>query len=517
MFRNLRHRIEDLLHTTGARFVRVVMAPARFGSWFFAASWKILLDWWENRRFKHLLYGLPALIVFAGAGYLATAASIRSRTDLLDDYVKAGRIANGAKNYEAANLYFQRGVELQPTDHDAMWALCKTAALTGDQAKVLAILKKLSPVDRAVYAPAHLESAELLLRKQPLTLDDIVVAERQLRNVLALVKDEPTAIYYLGEIEFSRGNFPAAAEQFSKIAAIYPQAQLKLAYALKETNQTDLARTWAKDALSFWSRQVAAKPENVEFRLNAADAYTFLEDFQGAVALLLAALDDKAFRDNTELRRGLARIYVLWSNHLEKTDAPGSLQQRFDLVSKAVLADPNDAFVFDAMMDLLQAGGETSEKAHEFLLDNIAQGRTVPLSHLLLGTQALVNLNQSEASFHLQRALELMPEAMVVANNFAWYLAFKDPPELEKALELVQPLVKQYPDNLKILDTRGCILVRMKRYQEGLADLEKSLPVMRTFPDTHAALAEAYEALNHPELASRHRELERVLRANQSQ
>jgi predicted Zn-dependent protease len=90
-------------------------------------------------------------------------------------------------------------------------------------------------------------------------------------------------------------------------------------------------------------------------------------------------------------------------------------------------------------------------------------------------------------------------------------LAFKDPPELEQAFTLIEPVVKLLPSDARVLDTRGNILVKLKRYQEGVNDLEKALRTQKDDPQTHAALAEAYDALNIPDLAERHRrEAERL-------
>ncbi len=94
-----------------------------------------------------------------------------------------------------------------------------------------------------------------------------------------------------------------------------------------------------------------------------------------------------------------------------------------------------------------------------------------------------------------------------VANNLAWILAHADPPDLARALELGNQAVALRPNDARFRDTRGRILVKMKRWNEALTDLELVLRSEPEQTDLHQLLAEVYDRLGSNEMATEHRRL----------
>ena len=56
-------------------------------------------------------------------------------------------------------------------------------------------------------------------------------------------------------------------------------------------------------------------------------------------------------------------------------------------------------------------------------------------------------------------------------------------------------------------DTRGLILVKMKRWKDALPDLEFALRADLGRPELHRALARVYDNLQMPEVATEHKRL----------
>ena len=79
----------------------------------------------------------------------------------------------------------------------------------------------------------------------------------------------------------------------------------------------------------------------------------------------------------------------------------------------------------------------------DFLLSNVANGESVGLSHLLLGSAAYAAEDPKGAAYHLERAFESLGNAPIVVNNLAWFLAFRDPPELDRALQLINEALER--------------------------------------------------------------------------
>jgi tetratricopeptide (TPR) repeat protein len=208
------------------------------------------------------------------------------------------------------------------------------------------------------------------------------------------------------------------------------------------------------------------------------------------------------------LRAALARFNVAWADALAQSESEADTRgRRFELLSAALLLDPNYAPIFDRMMKILAEKSETSDAAKEFLLGNVTGGPTMGLSHLLLGSSAFAADDAATAAYHLERAYELLPNAYIVTNNLAWFLAFKDPPDLNRGLDLINNVLKRAPNDPRFLDTRGQIYTKLQRWDEAIGDLERALQQGLPGAETHEALATCYGAKGLPELERRHRQL----------
>src|SRR5262249_43935463 len=159
---------------------------------------------------------------------------------------------------------------------------------------------------------------------------------------------------------------------------------------------------------------------------------------------------------------------VAWSDTFPSS-VPEQRQRKFDLLAMGVQVYPDELLLFDRMMKLTQTRDETTDAVCAFFQANIVEGRAVGLSHLLLGSFAHEQRDAAQAQFHLERAFEILPNADLVANNLAWLLAHAEPPELERALGLIDAVVQRNPGNPRFRDTRGQILLKLNRVREALS------------------------------------------------
>ncbi len=109
-----------------------------------------------------------------------------------------------------------------------------------------------------------------------------------------------------------------------------------------------------------------------------------------------------------------------------------------------------------------------------------------------------------QAMRHLELAHKLNPDMAVIANNFAWQIAFSPNGDLERALRLCEQALAKAPEYPEIRETRGQILLKLKRYSEAIADLESVIVHFQTNRQTRQALVSAYEAIGLPDLARKH-------------
>jgi predicted Zn-dependent protease len=96
-------------------------------------------------------------------------------------------------------------------------------------------------------------------------------------------------------------------------------------------------------------------------------------------------------------------------------------------------------------------------------------------------------------------------------NNLAWLLAFCEPIDLDRALRFANQAVEKAPDAPQFRGTRGHILLKLKKYNEALPDLEKAIEAYPKDVKLFEALAETCEKLGDATKAAEYRERARKL------
>jgi Tfp pilus assembly protein PilF len=461
---------------------------------------QLLIEWWESRRLKVLLWGTPALLAITAS--VATALTVRSVNgiDRAQKYLLAGRVAMRAESWSTAKLYYERAMELGAREPDAMFDLAIASEQTGDEARKRAVLQRLAPNDHAVYAPAHLWKAIQILSAGPVTKAIGAEAEQQLKYVIQLDPSNENAHCYLGDMYYQAGLFDSAAQhlRFSSRSSI--KYRILLARASAAAGDLAYGKQVAEEVFDAAEQIVLQDPRNLQARLEWGEASLLMDRFADAVRILRDGLSLDA---RPELRQALALVLVHWSDFILKEDADNK-PQAFQLLATALETQPSEYLIFDRMIALLRDSDQTAKDAENFLKDNIVGGRSVGMSHLILGTLYLEKNDVVLASNHMKQSFALMPEGAIVANNYAWFLVKQDPPEAELALKIVD--AAEGADTLRpeFSDTRGHIYLALGRVQDAIRELERALPGMNGVAETHRALAIAYEKAGIPDLAQKH-------------
>ncbi|WP_406696191.1 tetratricopeptide repeat protein [Singulisphaera sp. Ch08] len=155
--------------------------------------------------------------------------------------------------------------------------------------------------------------------------------------------------------------------------------------------------------------------------------------------------------------------------------------------------------------DLNQVGqvavqAATAPNADDATRDRLAKivefalGRS-PDNHALILASALLLHQQGRYAEEIaayRKLLASKPEANSIRNNLAWALS-EGHGRPEEALAMIDELVRRAPGNSAYLATRGVILIRLKRFEQAVADLETAVRVGPTaLRQFH--LARAYHA-----------------------
>jgi predicted Zn-dependent protease len=154
---------------------------------------------------------------------------------------------------------------------------------------------------------------------------------------------------------------------------------------------------------------------------------------------------------------------------------------------------------------LASAKGPDAERAAALLKAQLVEGRSVGMAHLALGTIAWDNGRKDEGQLHLEQAYRAGPHVPVVGNNLAWMLAHSDPPQYDRALEVIGRVLEAHPNEPRFRGTRGHVLAKIGRWKDAVPDLEAALAADPKNAALHAVLADAYSTLGDPVLSSLHK------------
>jgi tetratricopeptide (TPR) repeat protein len=478
------------------------------GPWIGHLRWQLAMRF-ERHRFVYLLQGLPALLVAAGTAVLAVAIMRTSRHDLNAAYLREGDRAYQDKDFQTARTCYERVASVEEDQGGALFGLALAVDHLGQPDRALALLNQAAPLDRAGHGRAHMTIARLLLIQGPQTEQALEQAERHLEWALKspMVGYEARAL--LGQVYLAKGRsakddaqkdlLAKAEENFEAARPLQPDVIWPLAQVYAAQKRTEQAIATGKEARALFQASLNANPSNQRARVALMQVCMFLEDWAGAVRVLE---DGLAREKNPEYNRLLGSVYLAWAR------APKIDQvEQLDKLDKAFSYDPANPELILHLWKSTSLKGKDAEAARAVLLKAVTTGKATALSYFALGMDAWEQGQNDKAVLFLEKALELGPGMQPVVNNLALVLASSEKPQLERALDLINSVLKNpdWANHAICLDTRGLILGKMGRWKEALTDMQKVLASKPNDREVHLRLAEIYDHLNVPELAAEHR------------
>jgi tetratricopeptide (TPR) repeat protein len=475
--------------------------PIYFLVWCIEAPGLWVQAWFFTRTPRWLVQGLPAVFVAGACVTVMANFGIRPRVHVLDRYNAAIDDAMRRGDYEAAELYLHKLLQLDESRADVRYRLAQLAQLRGEWTRAGDMMEQLAPTDSTGHPGAHFWVAkQQLATQQRFTEAQTDQLIHHLTAALHLPTAAAEAHALLGQLYVARRDYDQAVEHFSAIVDAEPRWRLVLAKAhLAHGNRSRAHRELSKACEEF-QKQVGADSDNVNARLALAEAWALQDNLDKAERILIDGLGGS---DALRVRQALAAVYVM------RFDSEGLRQRdegaRLALLESALQYAPNHIDALLRLTTYLKHDGPEREAAKERIEEALAEGKAPAIVHLVLGTNAAQEGNMALAKMHLEQAYRLEPQASVVLNNLAWVLARQDPPQYEEALMLASEALDRSPNNAEIRETRGQILARMERWSEALVDLELALGKMPDNAALHKTVAEAYSKLGNDSMAERHR------------
>jgi tetratricopeptide (TPR) repeat protein len=467
----------------------------------FHATVGFALEWWHSRRWVRFAAGSLAVVTAGTALVVAHATRHVTPSHLAPVYRSTADGAMRRNDVQTAKVALRKLANLDYGGPETHYHLAVAAAKDGDRVKARGLMQQLASPDRPGYAAAHLWLANDLLSgtKSP-TTRDVRVAQQHLEQSLKTAPDNAAAHVLLSQNYLRLRQQDLATTHLVRAVDQYPQLNLALARIHKSQGRPDEATSAAQQAADHFQKLAEPDPGKVQAWLQWTNAEMLLGNYAEAESILTRGL---AASGKDEYRHALANLCVAWSDAAARQEKP-DLGQQLELLGRALSFVPDHRLALARLAALSAQEGPEKQAAETALKDVLASGKAPAIVHIVLGSAAAAQKDYATALSHLEQANKLRPDMPWVLNNLAWVLAHREPPDYDRALELINAALKKLPRSPEFHDTRGQIFLKMSRWKEAATDLELALAAFPDRAELHRALAKVYDQLGDPDLARRH-------------
>jgi len=388
-------------------------------------------------------------------------------------WLMLARLQKAADNSVDAQKSYQKVLDIEPANEDALTGLALVYSDLGDNRKAAELLKVLAdknPTPRSLTALAaayeqmrDFKSAAGVLRK---LLETNPANEREVQRNLAqdlmLAQDYAASLAVYNQLVMDD---PADAQSYLRMSQIYRQ-------------QRDFGK--AREAND---KAKAVDPNSIEIRYNEVNILEAEDRAQEATKLLKDILDSTTKRNYNQAERGnrtalldrLARLYM----SMDQTDQAIDVYRQISDVDPT-LAPRTSAQVIDtyrAVKDFTKAQQEADAAVKKFPDDRMIR----MTRDSLLAEMGKID----EAAADLKKLLNGKEDRDVYVSLANTYEKGKRWDDMGKALDAAEKLSESTEDKTGVWFMRGAMLERMKKLDKAEVEFRK---VLKADPDNAGAM-----------------------------
>lgn len=342
---------------------------------------------------------------------------------------------------------------------------------------------------------------EISIQKQRiyLLLNEPEKAIKEIQNLLQIFPYELKHYHALYELYVKTNQNELAIQTLEKLLTINPDETLtlfKVADYYKSQKNDEKEMFYLKKAFANPNISIEIKTEYLMERISqdtsaqnrnkVLQLASLIQDNKGNESIIFALKGDLA---NISNQPDSARYYykkalqsndqnqLLWNRILEldtKLEKPDILLED---AKNAVEIFPNEpVFIYYLGFANYQLQNyKNAIKNFEKLLKLIDSSEEDMIAEVyqLLANAYHYDKNYKKSDEVFEKLLQYDPDNPITLNNYAYYLAVRGE-NLEKALNMIERVIKTNPDEPSFQDTYGWVLYKMKRYDEALKWIEKA-------------------------------------------
>jgi predicted Zn-dependent protease len=473
-------------------------------------KWSALfaINWLLSRPFANIPAAIPAI----GFGSALVAVVLLSGSEYSQSRVNGYRSAFDESvkkhDYQVASVILRSLIESNPQNVELQYQQALLEELRGNVDQATKQMDELATMQNHGLAAMWTISKESNLQELKHWSGSKHARFRQLVEIGLknldgenLLSAKVLMFSYLAEI----GAYSDAGRYLSEVVPARPELSLAAAALCRSQHDTAGVERYAAMAVRHFESELSRQPQDINTRINFARALMIRKQFEDAAKLLN---DGYRLTKDSRLAGVTGEALLVWSNHLGQNDpSTERLVKRLQILHAAVRIAPTDPAIGSSIAKLLIECRDSVSPEVSRLKSSLLAGTDPVSTHFIRGTLALLDNKYEEAKSQLELALNREPNVPAVLNNLAVALAEMKDSELEKALSFVNLALTKQPNQTYFLETRGQILVKMKRWHEAISDLEVALEAKELRPAIYPSLALAYERIGATDLTLVYRNL----------
>ncbi len=451
-----------------------------------------------------------------------------------NELVANDELAHSAK-FRECNLLLNRACKVSEASVKARFRLGLLTSLDtklpDPQGSADKIMSKLAESKAEPFAEAHawmavtlygLAGKRTLEKSEKNQLEDSFKFASKWRLI------DPVLLSIYSAICFKEKKVDKALAMAKQAAETRPELYLEYAQICKligPEQEQEMSRA-AKAAGEAFNAKLGTSSEKDEDRLGYAQSLIMQGENEKAIEILQLGLNDDP-TGHLLIRRGLAELFVgkfrsdneaifnLSLNGAKRSvrviseqvgDTPTAKPEmpteiNWTNLQKAAEYDPNNPLVGQEIATQWRRHTKPPPDLHKTIFLQLQNDLASTGARLMIAELCLVSGREKDARDQWEMVLQKEPNVLPALNNLAILLSRDTPPQLVRAIELIDRAYRIQPLDAEMCDSYGEVMMNAGRPIEAIAKLEEAIRIDPRRKDTRKRLAMCYRQLGMNEMA----------------
>ncbi|MCY2973170.1 MAG: hypothetical protein NTW52_00730 [Planctomycetota bacterium] len=448
-------------------------------------------------------------------------------------------LSKESKLLEEVDLLLERAQKLSPDNSQIKLRKALIAAKRGNHERADTLMKELTRKEITIISPAHAWAAIAMLgsKKAPEPGDQEEL-EQHLQHAAEWKNIDPALLTIYSTMLLRSGKIDRALELAKQAAKLRPELNLAYSQILKYAGpeqEKEMQRA-AKAAEEAYRMKLGTVNEPESDRIACANAILMTDRIDVAMELLREGmgtdeapkgevrrvLSDLLIREYRKANVGWLAIASVEKANPDQTNPdktnPTSTNTDTTKLDTVVIApdvsteataikkteldwshlleaakvDPDNPNVGQEIAFQVRNKQKTPAELNDVLLRQLKLGKASTSTLLLVAERYLERDKLPEARILWEQILEKDPYCLPAMNNLSVTISRDQPPDSQRALDIIDRAYRAFPRNAELCDSYGEILMNLGRSMEAVSKYEEAIKIDPSRVGSRIRLAQCY-------------------------